>query len=171
MILPSVLLRTVLRSRPPVTRCRRSVVTTWCMTGLKVWLSVCTGTYARGRPDSQTPLTRQTQKTDWYVWGSKTFQLKLSVAARRERRDQVCSETNWGIVCNQISVKSAVHSDHLHPKSSTHYSPVNTHCSLCVASRKKACFILPGNGKKKDLNNCMMMTTQSSSWVLNNHQW
>lgn len=167
MILLSVLLPTVLRSRPPVIRCHRSVVTTWCMTGLKVWLSVCTGTYARGRPDSQTPLTRQTQKTDWYCWGSKTFSWSsLQQPGENEGIRFVQRRTE-----ESSATKSAVHSDHLHPKSSTHYSPVNTHCSLCVSSRKKACFILPGNGKKKILNNCMMMTTRSSSWVLNNHQW
>lgn len=171
MILPSVLLPTVLRSRPPVIRCHRSVVTTWCMTGLKVWLSVCTGTYARGRPDSQTPLTRQTQKTDWYCWGSKTFTWSSLqqpgenegirfVQRRTEESSATKSASNQRctvIICTPSHQRITVQWIHTVVYV---YLPERKHVSS-----------YPGMGKKKNLNNCMMMTTRSSSWVLNNHQW
>lgn len=57
-------METVSRSLRLATQCPPSVAMTWCTTGLKAWLSVCTGTCARGRSGWRTSRTRQTQKTE-----------------------------------------------------------------------------------------------------------
>lgn len=57
-------LKTASKLQRLVTRCPPSAAMTSCTTGSKAWLSVCTGTYARGRSDWQTSPTPQTPKTD-----------------------------------------------------------------------------------------------------------
>lgn len=124
---------TALRSLRLVTPCPLSVATTWCTTGLKAWRSVCTGTYARGRPDWRTSQTLRTRKTEPLDAFSRpllnTFRWRFSQQLSEKWRKQTLC------YISSMNTAACIMSTVFYTLSQTfarapHYIPVHIHCSF-----------------------------------------